>query len=226
MKERRELFRAYPSISGSYGGSQSWFADKAMQRGGCGVVAAGDLLLYLGMHRNGCRTEETHGIFQGDGTISKTRYEQYLKGLRKRYFPLLPRFGMPYWVLVVGLNRYFLKNRISLQARWGVLPWNIRKRMDEMLSKDLPVILAVGPNFPLFFRKKKLRFYTEREDATLVCAARTSAHYVVVTATEDDRVQISSWGRKYVIDWEEYKAFTRLNSNYLMGNICYIKERK
>lgn len=226
MNQKASLSYPYPSILGSYGGSQSWFADKVMRAGGCGVVAAGDLLLYLSMHRKACRNEEAHSIIQGDGSISKPRYGQYLKRLRRHYFPLLPRFGMPYWVLTVGLNRFFIKYDIPLRARWGVWPWKLLRSMEKMLSDELPVILAVGPNFPWFLRKEKLTFYNRKEDGSFAAAARTSAHYVVVTAVEDGNIRISSWGREYWIKWEEYKQYAGKNSNYLMSNICYICERK
>ena len=119
MKDKWKLKFPYPSIEGSYGGNQGWFKNRNMSQGGCGVVAAGDLLLYLGMHRKGCRTEEMHGLFHMDGEISRPRYERYLLRLKRKYFPVLPRLGMPYWVLVLGLNRYFRKYRMGLRARWG-----------------------------------------------------------------------------------------------------------
>lgn len=223
LKQSVGLLHPYPSIHGSYGGNQSWFANKTMCQGGCGVVAAGDLLLYLSMYRKGCRTEETHGLFYGDGRISKSRYERYLTMLRRRYLPVLPRLGMPYWVLVLGLNRYFSKHGIALRARWGVLPWNMEVRMKEMLQADIPVILAIGPNFPLFFRKQRLGLYVEEQD-TYRMAAQTKAHFVVATAMREGKVRISSWGKSYVVDWEEYKSYVRKSSNYLMSNLCYIYE--
>lgn len=248
MREKRKLRHGYPSMGGSYGGSQSWFADRNMSQGGCGVVAAGDLLLYLGMYHKGCRTEEMHGLFQGDGEISRPRYEEYLLGLRRKYFPVLPRVGMPYWVLVLGLNRYFRKHRIGLKARWGVLPWNMVSCMEDMLRRDIPVVLAVGPRFHLlvlpgkkgrpvpgkgfkrylkemFFRDGQLNLYQEDEKGGLRCTARTKAHFVTVTAVGDGKIRISSWGKPYVVDWEEYKAYVHGNSNYLMCNLCFIGER-
>lgn len=225
MKENAKLWHTYPSVGGSYGGSQSWFQDKNMAQAGCGVVAAGDVLLYLGMYRKGCRTEEVHGLFHGDGSISRPRYERYLKHLRRRYLPLLPRLGMPYWVLILGLNRYFGRHHIPLRARWGVLPWKMAARMEEMLCRDIPVIFSIGPRFPLFFRKEQLKLYQEDGRGQLRCAAQTKAHFVVATGLEDGKIHISSWGRAYVIDWEEYKAYVRRNSNYLMSNLCYIGER-
>ncbi len=226
MKEKAKLQHPYPSVGGSYGGSQSWFQDKNMVQGGCGVVAAGDVLLYLGMYRKECRTEEMHGLFYGDGSISRSRYEWYLKRLRRRYLPILPRLGMPYWVLILGLNLYFRRYQIPLRARWGVLPWKIIACMEEMLRGDIPVVLSIGPRFPLFFRKEQLKLYQEDEKGQLRCTAQTKAHFVVATGMENGKISISSWGKAYVIDWEEYKAYVRRNSNYLMSNLCYISERK
>lgn len=247
MKEKQKLQHAYPSIEGSYGGSQSWFENRNMSEGGCGVVAAGDLLLYLGMYRKGCRTEEMHGLFHGDGEISRPRYKRYLLGLRRNYFPVLPRLGMPYWALVLGLNRYFRKYHLGLKARWGVLPWNMTSRMEDMLRRDIPVVLAVGPRISLpilpgkrgqsvsgkgmraylkelFFRDERLNLYQEDDKGGLRCTARTKAHFIAATGIGDGKIKISSWGRPYVVDWEEYKAYVRRNSNYLMCNLCYIRE--
>ncbi len=247
MKDKWKLKFPYPSIEGSYGGNQGWFKNRNMSQGGCGVVAAGDLLLYLGMHRKGCRTEEMHGLFHMDGEISRPRYERYLLRLKRKYFPVLPRLGMPYWVLVLGLNRYFRKYRMGLRARWGALPWNILPRMEDMLGRDIPVVLAIGPrfHFPVlpgkgkkpgtrkelmgylkeaFLRDERLNLYQEDEKGGLRCAARTKAHFVTVTAVGDGKICISSWGKPYVVDWEEYKTYVRRNSNYLMCNLCYIRE--
>ena len=225
MKQAGGLRHPYVSVESSYGGSQSWLANRVMSQSGCGVVAAGDVLLYLGMHRRGCRTEGIHGLFYSDGRISRARYEQYLKELGRRYFPVLPYLGMPFWVLTMGLNRYFRRNGIRLGARWGVLPWNLEKRMEEMFRQDLPVILSIGPNFPPFFRKQKLRLYEKEENGSYRHVTQTRAHYVVATGFEKGKLRISSWGKCYYIDWEEYKEYLWKKSNPWMTNICVLQER-
>ncbi|MCI8852909.1 MAG: hypothetical protein HFI32_05315 [Lachnospiraceae bacterium] len=222
MKHGEGLRHAYVSVEGSYGGSQSWSDRRIMSQSGCGVVAAGDVLLYLGLHHRGCRTERTHGLFYSDGRISRARYKQYMKGLLW-YFPVLPYLGMPFWVLTTGLNRYFRKNGIHLRARWGVLPWNLKKRMGEMFRQDLPVILSIGPNFPPFFRKEKLKLYEKNENGGYVQGTQTRAHFVVATGFEGGMLRISSWGKCYYIDWKEYVEYLWKKSNACMTNICVLR---
>lgn len=225
LEKRMGLSHDYPSVEGSYGGSQTWFSEKVIYQGGCGLVAAGDLLLYLGMYRKGCRTEEVHRLSGIDGSLSKAPYQKYLKQLKRRYFPFMTRFGLPYWALAVGVNRYFRKNGISLKAGWGLAPWKMKLRMEEMLEQDIPVIFAIGPNFPPVIRKGKLNLYVRKPDGEFQWAARTRAHYVVATGMKEGKVQISSWGKTYFVDWEEYKTYVRRYSNYFMSNLFYIYKK-
>ncbi len=68
--------------------------------------------------------------------------------MRKKYFPIIPGLGIPGWLLGIEVNRYFIKNRIPLKAVFGVRSRNIPNRIKAMLAHDIPVILAIGPNFP------------------------------------------------------------------------------
>lgn len=223
MDDSCRLRHSYISVGGSYGGSQSWFESWTMRRSGCGVVAAGDVLLYLGLHRKGCRTEEMHGLFYEDGKISQERYKQYLLGLRRHYFPVLPGIGMSWLVLVLGMNRYFCKHGIKLKLSWSARPDKLVDRIREMLRKDFPVILAIGPNFPPFLQRGKLKLYVRDEAGQYRHVTQTRAHFVVVTGLKEGKLQISSWGKCYYIDLEEYQAYSRHSSHVLMSSICYLR---
>ena len=59
------------------------------------------------------------------------------------YLPLIPHFGMPGWVLVVGLNAYLAKYHTGLTASWGFGHKKLWNRMSAMLSHDIPVILSL-----------------------------------------------------------------------------------
>jgi len=56
-----------------------------------------------------------------------------------------------------------------------------------------------------------------------------SGHYVTVTGMLVDEVkkqtmlEISSWGKKYYINYDEYIELVDLHSNYLMCNILYVQ---
>lgn len=60
----------------SFGGNQNWAAGCMMRRYGCGVVALGDVLAYLGIHQLSCNTDLLYGILREDGCLSYPRYER------------------------------------------------------------------------------------------------------------------------------------------------------
>lgn len=100
-------------------------------------------------------------VQDSNGIIEREQYLKYVHKMRRDYLPLIPHFGMPGWVLVVGLNAYLAKYHTGLTASWGfdAKLWN---RMSAMLSHDIPVILSIGPNLP-FFRKKKTESVSEKQ---------------------------------------------------------------
>ena len=54
-------------------------------------------------------------------------------------------------------------------------------------------------------------------------AARTRAHYVIVTGIAGEWLRISSWGRMYYIRIAEYEDYVRRYSCPLFSNICFIR---
>ena len=96
----------------SYGGNQSWFQGKILKKYGCGVIAGTDVLLYLSLHKEYCRGMEFKEEKDINGIWEEEQYQDAVKTMRRRYFPVIPGFGMPGWVLAAGMNAYFRKNRI------------------------------------------------------------------------------------------------------------------
>ena len=209
----------------SYGGNQAWGQDAAMRKYGCGVIAGADLLLYLSLHKKYCFGTGEFPNETDTGNIEEKAYENFVQGMRRRYFPVIPGLGMPWWMLVLGLNRYFWKNRIPLGASFGVRDRNLTKRIRAMLAHDIPIILAIGPNFPLPLKRHKLAFYEKRgEKYQEVC--KTAAHFVTITGILDEWLEISSWGRPYYIRLQEYREYVRKHSCPLVSNIIYIRKRR
>lgn len=229
--ENRRCGLRYPYLSiktqmgASYGGSQTWSNKRVMSKYGCGVVGMGDVLLYLGLHRTDCDTDLFYGMLREDGFLSYPRYERYLMKLRKRYLPIIPGFGIPGFLIPFSMNKYFRHYRIGMRASWCFRPGQILPRIEAMLGQDMPVLLAVGPSFPPFFRKKKLTFY-HLENGEFLPAVETSAHFVVVTGIVDDYLQISSWGKEYYIHWPEYQKYVKKYSSGFASNICRIREKR
>ena len=208
----------------SFGGNQNWATGYMMRKYGCGVVAMGDVLIYLGIHRLPCNTDLLYGMLREDGCLSYPRYESYLRKMNKRYLGIIPGFGVPNFQLARAMNRYFRHYRIDLRARWCLSSGKMLERIQDSLSKDYPVILAIGQNIP-FWRKKKLTLYRQ-ENGVYLPATETKAHYVVVTGMENGYLQISSWGKEYFISWKEYQEYGKKYSSFWASNICLIQEKK
>lgn len=223
--EQAALQHPYPMIRHSngrlaYGGDQSAAQNKTMRRCGCGVVGGADLLLYLHRWRAGCRTE----VFSDtDGpAIPQEQYGPLIEELRRRYFPILYPFGKDGVTLAMGMNRYFRKYGIRLRARWNAGKRSLWTNMERMLREDIPVILSIGPNFPLFWQKHKLAMYRHTPDGYRPANA-TNSHFLMVTGMEGKWLRVSSWGQEYYIDRDEYCEYVRKHSCWLFSNILSVK---
>lgn len=210
----------YPSFAlpggFSLGGSQMWSDHKVVRRCGCGPVAAYDLLLYL---------EKKHGK---DFSFPLTRQE-YIRGLEKlqrRYFPLLYPRGINGLLLTFGLNRMFLERRLPYVAVWAASGRKLFARMADMLRQDIPVVLSVGPNFPLVWQKNRLVFYRLASDGRFLPAADVTGHYVTALEMTDEWVKIASWGRSYYIRIDEYEDYVNRYSNFLFSNLVLIRQKE
>lgn len=189
-----------------YGGNQSWFPYRFLKNSGCGVIAAAELLLSL----------------EGREKISKPEYMDFATGLWKHFLPVIPGFGMNGVTLAVGLNRYFRKKGMPCRAFWGISAGKLPGRIHQMLKNDIPVILSIGPNFPMIWRREKLKLYRKVND-TFVPAVSTRAHFVTVTGWEGRMMRISSWGKEYYIDYEDYKKYVKNYSCPLVSNVICIR---
>ena len=193
----------------TYGGSQLFFKplqDKCSQRkyrGGCGMVALGDLLLYL--------MEKEIRPYQLDGITYHTVFEE--KEAYRTYFNKLCMW----------------KRRMPYRARWGLFE-NVReRRIERMLQKDLPVILCIPRVLLPWQREDRLPLYMESSGQMKQVDA-TRAHYVTITGLVshqgENYYRISSWGRMYYISVKEYRDFVRTHLfGTVLGNILYITSK-
>lgn len=225
MEEHR-LKHALPAEDNNglltYGGSQLFSDSAVIKKCGCGVVAAADLFIYLCRYKSGCVSE----IFEEavtKRTIPTEQYNDILKTLCRRFFPLIPRFGINGVSLVCGINLFFRQNSFPYRAQWGVKYAVLERRVEEMLDADIPVIIAVGPNLPRFWQNKQTGLYTRLPNGDYRRIGSVKGHYVTVTAMDDEWFTVSSWGHKYYISKQEYFCYSRANSSSFVSNIVYIK---
>ncbi|MBR5559458.1 MAG: hypothetical protein IKU72_04355 [Oscillospiraceae bacterium] len=222
-----ELYHTYPAIQGKaepcYGGCQTNMSKKSLQRCGCGLVCALDLLLYLHRHHAGCSLP-----FLAEAAVQEPVpadcYEQKIALIRRRWLPIVYPLGTSGVALAWGLNRVFRKYRLPLRAHWGVAWDKLFETAADMLRRDIPVILAVGQNFPRFWRKDKLKLYRRTQEGEYRFANATHAHFVNLTGIEEEWLQVSSWGKCYYINREEYRQYANRHSLRWLCNILSIQE--
>ena len=223
-----ELKHNYISVSSkyglSYGGNQMRSDSSVIVSSGCGLVAALDVLLYLYRYHGGGRVDE-FAAMQLDGVISLNEYEACLRWLNHRYFPLIPRFGMNGIALAAGMNLFLLRHKMPFRTVWGVRESRLWNTIDDMLEQDIPVIMAVGPNFPQFWHKNNASFYSKRADGSYVLAAGTRAHFVIVTGSDDQWLRISSWGKMYYVNKREFSQYVHDNSINFLSSVLKIEKK-
>ncbi len=197
----------------SYGGNQMLSDNATIRKCGCGPVAALDMVLYLEQQ-------------SGDAPLSRSVYNAMLTDVTKRYFPLIPSIGINGFLFVLGLNRLLRARRLPYRALWMLSGEKLWRRVEEMLAQDLPVILSIGPNFPMFWQNNRLPFYLKTLSGEYRPATATKGHYVTATGIDEHWLQISSWGRLYYINRCEYESYTRAHSNYAFSNLVYLSRLK
>ena len=214
----------------TYGGSQLFFkpfSDKRSQRkydGGCGMVALGDLLLYL-MEKE-TRPYQVGGITYHTAFQEKEAYMDYFNKLcrKLKWFP--SRNGMSGVLMAIRFNAVMWKKHMPYRARWRLFETVREKRIERMLRKDLPVILCIPSVLLPWQKEDRLPLYME-SNGQMKQVDATRAHYVTITGLVSHEgegyYRISSWGRKYYISVKEYRDFVRTHLlGTMLGNILYI----
>lgn len=222
----------------SFGGNQNWFPEKRLAYYGCGLVSAGDIILYLTRYGRIPVTSITRQV-KGQKIIEQTEYLDYQRKLSRRFFYVsyLIR-GIAGPMLAVGFNLMSLIYKSPYKATWGVPSGEIHMAVTKMLEKDIPVLFSVGANFPLIWRKKGVNLYqkmpaeheTETDSFHLVCCGSTLKHYMTITGIfydgkNGELLRVSSWGKEYYIRWKEYEDYIRHESSILFSNMLYITEK-
>lgn len=206
----------------SYGGSQSYFTENdrksvTLRNFGCGLIGVVDLLL----HVSGRDTD----------AIEINKYLRLTRNA-EHFFHVRKGMGINGFMLAIFLQVYFWKNHMRYHVRWGVLPWNMKKKIKEMLRDDIPVIFSVGPGY---FRKEKVTLYGHAfpggtiDGPGLVAKTTAKDHYMTITGIYETKhhgtvLRISSWGNLFYIKWSEYIDYMRKYDNALFTNILYVKK--
>ena len=199
-----------------FGGRQEWFPEEYrpdIHKYGCGIVAAVNVYLYLA----------------GITRISKIGYMTLVSEFLQR-FPssgilLNTGLGVFPWQMSAFIRKKCEAASIKVYPDWkgrgGVN--NLYFKMKEALENNTPVIWAFYNMNP----SHKLQFYRyvngEFKDTFMDSQSMehrydgVNSHYVTVTAVYETKheeslerwVEISSWGSKYYVNYDEYENFVR-----------------
>ena len=208
-----------------FGGTQMLLPRKSIRETGCGLISSANLMSYL-TRFHGLR-DGLFDRFAGLDAIPLSDFNGACMRICRGLLRPMPRLGMTGTAVAAGLNREFRRRGIPYRARWcfrgAPVLW---ERMADMLRRDLPVILAIGPNLPRFWRKKKLVLYRRDDRGRFIPAVRTRAHFVTAIALDEEWVTVSSWGRRYYINRREFEDYTRRYSGSWFCNMILLKEKK
>ena len=216
-----DFFEVDDGRSISYGGSQNMYNSPRERANGCGIAGGADIILY------------SEAVKSADYIVSKDRFIELSSILKKKYIPIIPGRGVNAFILAMGLNRYFRKNGINYRSRWKWTRFKKWENVERMLKDDIPVILAIGNNFPIVWGKKELNLYVKDEKEAAVTtdeqvfkkSSGVYGHFVVITAIDGNVLTVSSWGKKYYINIEEYDMYVKKHSIHLYCNILSIKKK-
>ena len=134
-------------------------------------------------------------------------------------------------IIPIQICQYLKKvSNKELIAKWNGIHGhkNMLSKMEAMLAMDCPVIWS------LYRFKKKINLYTyDNISQSYKIATTTNNHYVnaigVIHSSNDihnTMIKISSWGKLYFIDYDEYLAYVgnSIISKYC-SNIVLIKKK-
>ena len=207
----------------TFGGSQKLLKNKTLQHCGCGVVAALDLVRYLHLYRAGFDTDFFAGV-EDNQYLPMAVYDLCAHRMQS-YIPAIYPIGTDGFSLTLGLNRYFQRYGLPMQARWGVRQKQLWDEIEVMLAEDLPVILSIGNRFPQIWKKEGLTLYRRQRDGTFRKATQAKGHYVLVVGIDDNCLRISSWGTEYYLKRDEFLRYCTDDSIPLLCSIVRLSPR-
>ncbi|WP_459129513.1 C39 family peptidase [Guggenheimella bovis] len=171
----------FPRVDNLYfGGNQSWFEEPRRKAGGCGVVAATNIVLY----------------YMGNFTPSKEQFVHVMNGLYRVLSPLHAfnpfihenTYGLPCFTLVIHRLSKYLK-ALGQTKRFRVLKRgnlaSFKAFIKESIDEKHPVLL-------LLLFHKKLKAY--------------SNHYMTITGYEEGDtflLELSTWGQRITLNLED-----------------------
>ena len=201
----------YGGNQGTFSTDDFWSVDSIISESGCGNIAGSNVILYWAL-QNPDNANEITDIAIKDGRIELEDFKNFSRHMHETYFPVARWIGMFGPQVAIGLNRYGIEHTEEKYASSWSAFWDADvtlRDIRDMLEQDIPVIMAIGMS-----NNGKLDLY-QKDNNEYINATRTSLHFVTITGLYMDKsranhkimLEVSSWGQKYFIDYEEYADF-------------------
>lgn len=194
-----DFIRITDENSAFFGGAQGWFADKFSQNGGCGVVAAANILAYLAL------SDEKYSALYPQKTFTKRDFTSFMSEICE-YVKIRRFFGKPLGVwgkrrFERGVLRYAKSRGIELSAVSFTRKTSAAEYIKSALRENRPVAMLIGLNG----RLKKVRCEYPSGGAFFGSFER---HWVTITELIKDGEKItlkaSSWGASAYINLNDF----------------------
>jgi hypothetical protein len=208
------------------------------------------MFLYLALQNEALQNPITEIALRGSTQVKYENYNPYVMRINDQYTNTHRYIAVLGPKVASAINSYSDAYGLGLQAKWklSLTYYDMYDIMEEMLGKDIPVILAIGPNTPNLWGKKGVPFYERKEIEYQESDEPSSegekpyyykaikqainGHYVTVTGIIKDDVagrimlRISSWGKQYYINYEEYRDYVENTSGTLTSSIVQVKKNR
>ena len=203
----------YGGNQGTFSTDDYWSLDSILSRYGCGNIAGSNVILYWALQNPGNANAITD-IAIKDGRIELEDFKSFSRHMHKtHYFPVARGIGMFGPQVSNGLNKYGIAHTEEKYASSWSAFWDedeTLRDIRDMLEQDIPVVMAIGIS-----NSGELKLYREANNQYIYKDESTSLHFVTITGLYMDKsranhkimLEVSSWGEKYFIDYEEYADF-------------------
>lgn len=177
--------------SHAYGGRQKWFTKKSQRLRGCGPVAAANILCYL------ARSEEKYRPLYPDRDLTQARFSVLMAEM---YAALSPA-----WIGGVFTRGRFVRGMTKwAQSRGVPLTVHVSGPRTQNHEEAFAMIRqGLERDKPVAALNLKLRYTVSPGGENF------GWHWITITGLETGpdgrtRIVVSSWGRKFSLDWEGY----------------------
>lgn len=228
---------------------KNWYSnDYILRNYGCGTIATADMFLYLALQSESMQSPETTAALKGGRQVKYENYDPYIRIINDKYTKTRHFIAVLGPKVASAINSYSDHYGLGLKASWKLklTYYDMYDMIEEMLRGDIPVILSIGPNFPNLWGKKGVPFYERKEidyqetDGKNQVKSKpyyyqaikqeVNGHYVTITGIVKDDIagrvmlRISSWGKMYYINYEEYRDYIDTAGSTWTSSIVQVKK--